>query len=181
MEAVAETAPAGSNHLIFTPWLHGERSPVDDRTLRGGWHNLSLRTTRSDLVRAVYEGVAYNMRWLMESVESFIKQPLDCIHLVGGGARSALWCRIYADVLNRPILQVAEPIYTNARGAGYLGALGLGLATPETLNGKVPIAAVYEPSAGNRSIYDDSYGEFINIYRKTHGMYARLNRPQHHA
>lgn len=181
LEAVAETAPAGSNRLIFTPWLHGERSPVDDRTLRGGWHNLSLRTTRGDLVRAVYEGVAYNMRWLMESVEGFIKQPLDCIHLVGGGARSALWCRIYADVLNRPILQVAEPIYTNARGAGYLGALGLGLATPETLNGKVPIAAVYEPSAGNRSIYDDSYGEFINIYRKTHGMYARLNRPPHHA
>ena len=124
---------------------------MDDRTLRGGWHNLSLRTTRGDLVRAVYEGVAYNMRWLMESVEGFIKQPLDCIHLVGGGARSALWCRIYADVLNRPILQVAEPIYTNARGAGYLGALGLGLATPETLNGEVPIAAVYEP-VGRESI-----------------------------
>ena len=81
------------------------------------------------------------------------------------------------DVLNRPILQVAEPIYTNARGAGYLGAIGLGLATPETLNGQVPVAAIYEPSIESRSIYDEIYSEFINIYRKNRGIYARLNRP----
>jgi xylulokinase len=176
LEAVAEAAPAGSNRLLFTPWLHGERSPVDDRTLRGGWQNLSVRTTRSDVVRAVYEGVAFNMRWLMESVEGFIKRPLDCIHLVGGGARSALWCRIHADVLNRPILQVAEPIYTNARGAGFLGAIGLGLATVEALNGEAPIAASYEPNPAHRAQYDDLFGEFLGIYHKNHAMYARLNR-----
>ena len=180
LEAAADAAPPGSNRLIFTPWLHGERSPVDDRTLRGGWHNVSLRTTRSDFVRAVYEGVAYNTRWLMESVEGFVKRPLDCINLVGGGARSALWCQIHADVLNRPILQVADPIYTNARGAGYLGAIGVGLATLDSLNGEVPIAAVYEPVAENRSIYDDIYAEFINIYRKNRGIYARLNRSPRH-
>ncbi len=176
LEAVAEAAPAGSNRLLFTPWLHGERSPVDDRTLRGGWQNLSVRTTRSDIVRSVYEGVAFNMRWLMEAVEGFIKRPLDCIHLVGGGARSALWCRIHTDVLNRPILQVAEPIYTNARGAGFLGAIGLGLATVDALNGQAPITAVYEPDPAHRAQYDDLFGEFLGIYQKNRAMYARLNR-----
>ena len=135
-----------------------------------------MRTTRSDVVRAVYEGVAFNMRWLMESVEGFIKRPLDCIHLVGGGARSALWCRIHADVLNRPILQVAEPTYTNTRGAGFLGAIGLGLATVDALNGEAPITAVYEPDPAHRAQYDDLFGEFLGIYQKNRAMYARLNR-----
>jgi xylulokinase len=175
LEAAADAAPPGSNHLIFTPWLHGERSPVDSRTLRGAWQNISLDTTRSDFVRAVYEGVAFNMRWLMQSVEGFVKRPLDCIHLVGGGARSALWCRIHADVLNRPILQIADPVYANARGAGFLGAIGLGLATAETLNGDAPIAGVYEPNPQNRALYDDLFGEFINIYKNSRAMYARLN------
>jgi xylulokinase len=174
-------APPGSNRLIFTPWLHGERSPVDERTLRGGWHNLSLRTTRGDFVRSVYEGVAMNMRWLMESVEGFIKRPLDSICMVGGGARSALWRQIHADILHRPILSVADPIYTNARGAGFLAAIGLGCATVETLNSEMPIAAVHEPDAANRALYDNLFGEFQEIYRKTHGIYARLNRPEEHA
>jgi xylulokinase len=181
LEAVACTAPPGSNRLIFTPWLHGERSPVDERTLRGGWHNLSLRTTRGDFVRSVYEGVAMNMRWLMQAVEGFIKRPLDSIHLVGGGARSALWCQIHADILQRPILRVADPVYTNARGAGFLAAMGLGCATLETLNSQMPIAAVHEPHAGNRALYDELFGEFREIYRKTHGIYARLNGLEHHA
>jgi xylulokinase len=180
LETVADAAPAGSNRLLFTPWLHGERSPVDDRTLRGGWQNISLRTTRGDFVRSVYEGVAFNVRWLMQSVEGFIKRPLDCIHLVGGGARSALWCRIHADVLNRPILQVAEPIYTNARGAGFLGAIGLGLVQMEALNGKVPIAAIYEPTPEHRTLYDELFGEFTGIFRNNRAMYARLNQTPGH-
>ena len=59
----------------FTPWLNGERSPVDDHTVRGGFHNLSLSTTRADLVRAVFEGVALNSRWLLGAVEKFVGSP----------------------------------------------------------------------------------------------------------
>jgi xylulokinase len=176
LEAAAGAATPGCRGLIFTPWLHGERSPVDDRALRGGWHNMSLRTTRRDVVRAVYEGVAFNMRWLMEAVEGFVKRPLDAIHLVGGGARSALWCRIHADILNRPILQVAEPIYTNVRGAAFLGAIGLGFVTVEELNHQTPIAAVYEPNPAHRTLYDELFGEFKALYRQNRGIYARLNR-----
>ncbi|MHB8330506.1 MAG: xylulokinase, partial [Acidimicrobiales bacterium] len=65
LDEVAASAPAGANRTLFTPWLNGERSPVDDHTIRAGFHNLSLSTTRRDLVRAVYEGVAFNSRWLL--------------------------------------------------------------------------------------------------------------------
>ena len=106
--------------MIFTPWLNGERTPVDDHTLRGGWHNLSLATTRAELVRSVLEGVAYNSRWLLGYVEKFIGQPFPWLHFIGGGAQSELWCRIMADVLDRAIRQVEHPIRANARGAALL-------------------------------------------------------------
>jgi xylulokinase len=176
LETLAAAAPVGSNSTLFTPWLNGERSPVDDATVRGGWHNLSVRTRRSDLVRAVYEGVAFNMRWLLGPVESFIQRPVERINLVGGGARSALWCRILADILKRPIQQVADPVYTNARGAGFLGAVGLGYLSVDALEEQTPVAAVYEPDAQAEACYDELFGEFVELYRKNRAIYSRLNR-----
>ena len=65
-DRMAGQAPPGSGGLIFTPWLYGERTPVEDRFVRGGFHNLSLSASREDLVRAVFEGVAFNTRWLLQ-------------------------------------------------------------------------------------------------------------------
>lgn len=94
-EMVAQ-APVGSEKVIFTPWLHGERTPVEDHLVRAGFYNLSLRTTRAHLIRAVFEGVAYNSRWLLRYVEKFAKRPLNNIHMIGGGANSAIWWQICA-------------------------------------------------------------------------------------
>jgi xylulokinase len=176
LEALAAAAPPGSRRTLFTPWLNGERSPVDDRTLRGGWHNLSLRTERGDLVRAVYEGVAFNLRWLMEAVQGFIRRPLDTIRFVGGGARSALWRQIHADILRCRVEQVADPLYTNARGAGFLGAVALGYLSFDALNGQTPISSVYEPDPQTAALYDELFGEFLELQRKNRAIYARLNR-----
>jgi xylulokinase len=176
LEALATAAPPGSNRTLFTPWLNGERSPVDDRTLRGGWHNLSVRTQRSDLVRAVYEGVAFNLRWLKGAVEGFIKRPLHSINLVGGGARSALWGQIHADILQCRVQQVADPVYANARGAGFLGAVGLGYLSVDALDQQTPIATIYEPNPQTAALYDELFGEFLNLHKKNRPIYARLNR-----
>src|SRR5205814_2560011 len=78
---LAASVPPGSGGVIFTPWLTGERSPVDDKTARAGFHNVSIETDRAALVRAVLEGVAYNNRWLYEAVEKFAKQRLDPIRV----------------------------------------------------------------------------------------------------
>ena len=176
LDALAATAHPGSGKVIFTPWLHGERSPVDDPTLRGGWHNLSLRTTRSDLVRSVYEGVALNTRWLLPHVEKFAGRPLESVRLVGGGGRSDIWCQIHADVLQRPVLQVADPLHTNTRGAAYLAAVGLGYMDLHDLGAQAPIKATYTPRRELAGLYHELFGEFVEIYKKTHGIYRRLNR-----
>ena len=100
---------AGSGGVLFCPWLNGERTPVDDHLVRGGWLNLGLDTTRAHLVRAVLEGVALNARWMQGPVERFAGRRLDPIAFVGGGARSPLWCQIMADVLDREIRASRRP------------------------------------------------------------------------
>jgi xylulokinase len=104
--ALAASAPPGSGGALFTPWLYGERTPVEDHTVRGGFHNVSLHTTRAHLVRAVLEGVALNSRWLLKYVEAFAGRRMDALNMIGGGARSNVWCQIMADVLGRSIRQV---------------------------------------------------------------------------
>ncbi len=131
--------PAGSGDVLFTPWLAGERSPVDDRHARGGFHNLSLATTRAHLVRAVLEGVAYNSRWLHDAVERFVQRRLDPVRIIGGGATSDLWCQIHADVMGRTIERVAEPLHANLRGAAMFAGVALGEVDLEEIAGLVPV------------------------------------------
>ncbi|HPB45781.1 MAG TPA: FGGY family carbohydrate kinase, partial [Microthrixaceae bacterium] len=106
MNDLAGESPAGANGVIFTPWLKGERSPIADANARAGFANLGLLNTRSDLIRAVMEGVAINDRWLHDAVEKFAGRTLDNIRVIGGGAQSDLWCQIHADVMGRTIEQV---------------------------------------------------------------------------
>jgi xylulokinase len=175
-DEVAVGTPAGANGVLFTPWLNGERAPVDDATVRGGFHNLSLTTDRADLVRSVFEGTAYNSRWLLDAVERFVKRPLPSLAFIGGGARSAVWAQIHADVLGRTIRQIADPIDANVRGAAFVAFVALGLAEPDDLAARVPIAAAFEPDPRNRAVYEDMYAAFIEVYRRTRTLYGRLNR-----
>jgi xylulokinase len=175
--AMAERIRPGSDGLIFTPWLNGERTPVDDELVRGGFFNQSLRTTRAHLVRAVFEGVAYNTRWMRDPVERFVGRRLDEIRFVGGGARSDLWCQIHADVLDRSIAQVADPVHANVRGAGLLAFVALGDLSLGEIPGRIVVTRTYAPRAENRGIYDALFREFVNLYRRNRGIFARLNRP----
>ena len=85
LDRIVEREAPGSGGVIFTPWLYGERTPVEDHTVRGGFHNLSLTTTRAQMVRAVMEGVAYNMRWLRDAVQRCLRRPPGAIIITGGG------------------------------------------------------------------------------------------------
>jgi xylulokinase len=171
----AEMAPPGSGGVIFTPWLYGERAPIEDGTIRSGFHNLSLETGREHIIRAVFEGVAYNSRWLLSHVENFIGRRLEHINIIGGGAKSDIWCRIYADVLNRKIRRVNEPILSNLRGASFLALVALGYMKFSDIPGIVKISKTYEPDDKNRLLYDRLFREFVNIYKCTKKIYSRLN------
>lgn len=176
LDALVAGSQPGSGGVVFTPWLNGERTPVDDHTIRGGWTNVALDTTRADLVRSVYEGVAYNSRWLLDVAERFVKRPFPHLHFIGGGALSDAWCQMHADVLDRPILRVADPQHANARGAAFVASIALGHADAEELGRRVQIDRRFTPEPATRVVYDERYGEFRKLYKALRPIHARMNR-----
>jgi xylulokinase len=172
---VAAAVPPGAHGVLFTPWLNGERSPVDDHTIRGGFHNLSLSSTRADMARAVLDGVALNSAWLLAAVEKFCKKRFDSLAFVGGGANSDLWSQIHADALNRTVRQVADPVLANVRGAGLLTHLALGHITVGDIPATVEVKATYTPDPEAGAVYADLLKEFVNLYKDTKGIHKRLN------
>ena len=175
LDQITERVPAGANGVIYTPWIWGERAPVDDKTVRAGLYNLSLHNTREDIIRAFLEGIAFNTRWLMKPVEKFLGRKVDGINIVGGGAQSDVWCQIFADVLNVEIRQVADPIYANARGAAWIAAVGLGEIQFSDVPELAKIKRVYFPQTSNRELYDDRFGIFTQIYKQMSPVYKKMN------
>ncbi len=174
-DSLVEEAEPGSKKLIFTPWLWGERCPIEDHTIRGGLHNVSLDIERKHLLRAIYEGVAFNSRWVIEPLEKMVKHKLDPIVLIGGGATSDIWCQIYADVLNRTVKQHAYPKEGVSIGAALIGAVSLGYITWDQIPDLIKYKKEYKPNPKNREIYDELFKEFKNIYKNNKKMYRRLN------
>jgi len=175
LDKITARVPAGANGVIYTPWIWGERAPVDDKTVRAGLYNLSLHNTREDIIRAFLEGIALNTKWLMTPVEKFLGKQVDSINIVGGGAQSDVWCQIFADVMNVEIKQVAEPVYANARGAAWIGAVGLGEISFADVPKLVKIKQAYTPNNKNRSLYDERFDTFKTIYKQMKGVYKKLN------
>ncbi len=176
LTALAAQAEPGSGGVLFCPWLNGERTPVDDHLVRGGWLNLSLDTTQAQLVRSVLEGVALNTRWMQQPVERFCGRRLDPIAFIGGGALSSLWAQTFADVLRREIRAVADPVHANVRGAAFLAGIALGELTADDVPARVQVADTYVPDSRRAALYDGRFKEFVKIYKATKPIYARLNR-----
>jgi len=126
------------------------------------------------------EGVAYNTRWLMGGVESFIGRPFPALRFIGGGAKSDLWCQIFADVLDRPIDRVADPLSANVRGAAFVAAVGLRKLKVEQISSRVPIEKRYTPNRNNRLIYEELFKAFLEIQKHSAGMCQRLNAATPH-
>jgi xylulokinase len=176
LNELATTSPPGSNGVIFFPWLNGERTPVDDHRIRGGWIDVGLSSTRADLVRAVFEGVALNARWMLVHTERFTKHRFDALTFIGGGAQSAMWCQILADVLDRPIRQASEPRLANVRGAAFSAAVALGELRWDDIPAKVGITDTFQPDPANTRTYDALFDAFTEFYRKNKGIYAKLSK-----
>lgn len=166
VDELASRSPPGANGIVYLPWLAGERTPVDDPSLRGTVLNLSLSHTRADLLRAVLEGVALNTRWMLEAATRFLGTPAREITLVGGGGQSHVWAQIFADVLGATIRLTIDPIQVNARGAAFIAGIGIGALAFEDIPSRVAIARTFEPRASNRALYASRYARF----RAAHSM-----------
>jgi xylulokinase len=175
MDRIAARVPAGSRGVIYTPWIWGERAPVEDRTLRAGLFNLSLEHDRGDVVRAFLEGVALNSRWLLAPVERFLGKRVTSLRLVGGGACSDVWCQIYADVLGAEVRQVQDPLQANARGAALIAAVGQGRVSWADVPRLAPVRRAFTPNPAHRAVYDDRFATFTELHRRLAPVYRRLN------
>jgi len=177
LNTIAARVPAGARGLIYMPWLFGERTPVDDPSLRAGLVNMSLSHTREDIIRAFMEGVALNTRWMMEPFTRMLGRDPGAVAAVGGGAQSDLWCQIMADVTGRPIRQLENPIQSNAIGAAFIAGVGIGALRFSDLPSLQRERRVYEPATAVRGLYDDSFAHFKELRHRLAPVYRRLNPP----
>ena len=176
-EAAGGSTP-GSNGIIFLPWLNGSVVPCEDHYARGGFLNLSLRTERRHLARAIMEGIAFNNRWTRKPMENFIRRPIAGFRFSGGGALSDLWAQIHADVLGVPILQMADPVNATVRGTGLLAFMALGILLQRDISKQVRVRRVFEPDAGNKKIYDKMYHGFRTAFTQNRKLFRALNRQE---
>ena len=164
LSAGAEKVVPGSEGLLFLPYLNGERTPINDPHARGVFFGISLRHTKDHFVRSILEGVAYSLRDSRALVNHLGIHSKEII-LSGGGARSALWRQIMADVLDAPISTT-----NSEEGAAFGSALIAGLGaqvypTPsDAIRQAVKTRTQILPSQDG-SIYQDYYRQYHALYR----------------
>ena len=120
------------------------------------------------MARAMLEGISMQMRWLADEVEQAIGHDLGAIRFVGGGAQSDVWTSIMADVVGRPMVQLANPRHANARGAGFMAFVATGRLALDELDSLVPVRATFEPDPANA----DLYTERLDVVRDLHRLLA---------
>jgi xylulokinase len=174
-DMIIPTVPPGANGVLYMPWLYGERAPVDEASLRAGFLNISLDTNRSDLLRAVFEGVALNTRWMSRAVDKFLGAPVRSMVITGGGAQSDSWCQIFADVLGIEIRRDSHPVAVNVRGAGWIGAAGAGLVSFAEMPGLMRHDHVFEPKPDNHATYCEVFDIYQDLHKRLAPVYRRLN------
>ena len=175
VEKALSSTKAGSGGLLYLPWLAGSQSPRANASMRGGFLNISLETTRADMLRAVLEGVTFSLRWVLPAVERFIDDQFDSLVFSGGGAVSAEWSQIMADVMNRPVHQLAEPRFVNNRGTAFLAFEQLGVASLSEVDKVCKIGQTYRPRPENRDVYDLLFDQFVAAWDQNRPIFEALN------
>jgi xylulokinase len=164
LDELAAGVESGAGGLLFTPWMFGERSPVTDTTLRAAFVNLSLEHGREHMLRALYEGIAYNIRWMMDEV-CRAGLPVRSVRAIGGGARSDTWMQIVADVTGRRVEALANPQEAGALGCALAVAVGLGIYPDYKHIKKVlKVRRSFEPDRRASGAYNRLYEVFRDIY-----------------
>ena len=173
-QAAIKEENLGENHTYFLPYLMGERSPINDTNARGTFIGMTMDTTRADLVQAVLEGVAFAIRDSVEVARS-LGVAINRSKICGGGAKSALWKRIMANVLN-----VTLEIPVSEQGPGMGGAMlamvacGAYESVQQVCDRFVQVASTVEPEAELVAKYEARYQQFKAIYPACKALFTEL-------
>jgi xylulokinase len=165
MQSLAEEVSAGSDGVIFLPYLYGERAPIWDPNARAGFLGLAGDHDLRHCVRAVYEGVGYAIRNILEICERINTKEADYLTICGGGSQSRFWNQIKADIIQRPVKPV-EIKESACLGAAILASVGIGMfpGLQEACSHMLRFKETIEPNANNAAVYEDSYQKYLNIY-----------------
>jgi len=173
-ETISKIGP-GAGGVIFTPWLHGNRCPFEDPNAAGMFFNIRLETGKTELIRAVLEGICYHLRWMLEAQEKKVKIS-RIIRFVGGGALSPVTCQILSDITGRVVETVESSQDVGAVGAAMLAAVGKGiLPDMSAIRDIIPVKHRYEPDMERKKIYDRNYEVYKRLYKNNKKSFAMLN------
>jgi xylulokinase len=175
VDRLVQDSPPGSGSLLFLPWLAGAQAPSQNPNARGGFLNLSLTTTRADMVRSILEGVAYNLRWLLPAVEEFAGNQFERLYFSGGGALSDEWSQILSDVTDRPLLQLDDPRHVITRATAFLAFERLGLVEMTDFDKITRVKRSYEPQPERREIYHSLFEQFLAAFDRNRPIFDSLN------
>ena len=162
--------------LLFAPWLSGERVPVFDDRARAAFVGLDLSHDRGHLLRALMEGVAYQMRWALEYAAAF-GEPIGELRAVGGGGIGSAWTQIIADVLERPLGCVRDPQDAAARGAAACALVGIGVEPDlDFARRTAEVERTVQPVPARFDRHRRQYADFQALYAALAPLYHRTGR-----
>jgi xylulokinase len=175
LDALAETVPPGvGGGLLFLPHLIGERSPYWDARARGAFIGLTMSYGRPELTRAALEGVAFNLRMILDALRGQGVR-VDAMRVIGGGAKSAVWRQIMADMYDLPILLPALPASAGSLGAAIAGGVGVGLYPGLHVAKQLsPARPAETPNPAAVTRYSELYPLFQQAYRALEPIFYRL-------
>ena len=172
----AGAVPPGSDRLIFTPWLLGERCPVSTTTTRGTLFNLGHEHTRGHVVRALAEGVAYNLRWIIENFRRDFSFAIPRLRVIGGGSQNAQWMQTIADVTGCEVQTTNHPKTAGAIGAAMCAFVGQGFVdTFDAVHNIVQTDRSFSSRGEHSRVYDECFRDYQNVYRDLRRAYKVAN------
>ena len=171
----AAVAPPGSEGLIFLPYLSGERTPYPDPLARGAWVGLTLRHKRGHLTRSVLEGVAFGLKDSFALIQGAGLGAIEQVRVSGGGAKSALWRQIIADVLGAELVTV-NSTEGAAYGAAILASVGCGAWRDiETACSRlIRIVERVSPDQKRTALYGRVHDQYKELYPALRSSFSRL-------
>jgi xylulokinase len=175
MDELAQEAPVGSNKLLFNPSLAGGTSQDASVHLRGAYMGIDLKHGKADLVRAAMEGIAMNLRLRLDLLRKYCAIE-DEILLVGGGSKSRLYRRIFADIYNTKIVKTNIDQDAAALGAAAVAAVGCGIWKDFTRIDEIhKVLEIVEPDRENNAKYE----KLIPIFEFASECQAKLGNALH--
>jgi xylulokinase len=173
LNELAEKVAAGSDGLVFLPYMAGERSPIWDPNAKGVYYGLDFSKTKGHMVRAAMEGVAYSLKHNLDIAEE-TGAKVDELWAMGGSANSRLWTQIKADVTGKPIAVPTSDTATTL-GAVILAGVGVGLYKDfeEAVNMTVKVTRHHEPDMENHARYQKNYETYLALYKNLKDIWRK--------